>query len=333
MYPSKFKPQLKENIWGGQRLLDIKKGLYSRTVDKSKVYGESWDISGVKGSISKVANGFLKGNNLQEIIEVYMGELVGEEVFEQFGLDFPLLIKNLDCNDTLSVQVHPNDKLAEERHDSFGKTEMWYIADAEEGSVIYLGFKNKNITREEYVKAVAEGTVADILQAVPVEKGDVFFIPAGTVHALAKGLNVIEIQQTSDITYRIFDWNRVDSEGKSRELHTALAVDAIDFESGVEECRRTYTSASNEEVNIVDCEFFKTNILEVDGVAELDYCKRDSFTIYMCIEGDTTLTLDNGTTETLRTGEVMLIPAIANEVRIEGKAKILTTHLYYERVV
>ena len=327
MYPIKFRPQLKENIWGGKRLLDIKKGLYTRSVDKSKVYGESWDISGVKGSISKVANGFLKGNNLQEIIEVYMGELVGDAIFEQFGLDFPLLIKNLDCNDTLSVQVHPNDELAEERHNSFGKTEMWYIADAEEGAVIYLGFKNKNITREEYIKAVAEGTVADILQAVPVKKGDVFFIPAGTVHALAKGLNVIEIQQTSDITYRIFDWNRVDSEGKSRELHTALAVDAIDFESGVEECRRTYTTTVNKEANIVDCEFFKTDMLVVDGVAELDYCKRESFTIYMCIEGDVKVSLDNGSTETLRTGEVMLIPAIANEVVIEGKAQILASHL------
>ena len=154
-----------------------------------------------------------------------------------------------------------------------------------------------------------------------------FFIPAGTVHALVKGLNVIEIQQTSDITYRIFDWNRVDSEGKSRELHTALAVDAIDFESGVEECRRTYIPTANEEVNIVDCEFFKTDMLVVDSVAELDYCKRDSFTIYMCIEGETKVTLDNGTTDTLRTGEVMLIPAIANEVVIEGKAQILASHL------
>lgn len=327
MYPIKFKPQLKENIWGGKRLLDIKKGQLPRSVDRDKVYGESWDLSGVKGSISKVANGFLKGNNLQEIIEVYMGDLVGDEVFDTFGLDFPLLIKNLDCNDTLSVQVHPNDELAEERHDSFGKTEMWYIADAEEGAVIYLGFKDKNISREEYIKAVAEGTVADILQAVPVKRGDVYFIPAGTVHALAKGLNVIEIQQTSDITYRIFDWNRVDDEGKPRELHTALAVDAIDFESGVEECRRGYDVVANKEVNIVDCDFFKTDILQVDGVAELDYCKRDSFTIYMCIEGDTTVTMDGEISETLRTGEVMLIPAIANEIRIEGKAQILSSHL------
>lgn len=326
MYAIKFKPQLKENIWGGKRLLEIKKDQLPRTVDKSKVYGESWDISGVKGSISKVANGFLKGNNLQEIIEVYMGELVGDEVFEQFGLDFPLLIKNLDCNDTLSVQVHPNDELAAERHDSFGKTEMWYIADADEGAVIYLGFKNKHITREEYIRAVAEGTVADILQAVPVKKGDVYFIPAGTVHALAKGLNVIEIQQTSDITYRIFDWNRVDSEGKSRELHTALAVDAIDFESGVEECRRPYEPQANKEVNIVDCDFFKTDMLVVEGVAELDYAGRDSFTIYMCLEGSVELDME-GEKESLSAGEVLLIPASANEVILSGNAKILASHL------
>ena len=326
MYAIKFKPQLKENIWGGKRLLEIKKDQLPRTVDKTKVYGESWDISGVKGSISKVANGFLKGNNLQEIIEVYMGDLVGDSVFEQFGLDFPLLIKNLDCNDTLSVQVHPNDELAAERHDSFGKTEMWYIADADEGAVIYLGFKNKNITREEYIKAVAEGTVADILQAVPVKKGDVYFIPAGTVHALAKGLNVIEIQQTSDITYRIFDWNRVDSEGKSRELHTALAVDAIDFESGVEECRRPYEPKANEEVNIVDCDFFKTDMLVVDGVAELDYAGRDTFTIYMCLEGRVELDME-GEKESLSAGEVLLIPASANEVVLSGNVKILASHL------
>ena len=327
MYPIKFKPQLKENIWGGKRLLDIKKGLYSRSIDKSKVYGESWDVSCVKGSVSKVANGFLKGNNLQEIIEVYMGELVGDEVFEQFGLDFPLLIKNLDCNETLSVQVHPNEELAAERHNAFGKTEMCYIVDAEDGAVMYLGFKDKNISREEYIKAVAEGTIADILQTVPVKKGDVFLMPAGTVHALGKGVNVIEVQQTSDITYRIFDWNRVDSKGKSRELHTALAIDAIDFESGVEECRRNYTTEVNKEVNIVDCDFFKTNMLMVDGVAELDYCKRDSFTIFICIEGNVKITLDGEDSETLRTGEVVLIPAIANEIVVEGKAQILSSHL------
>ena len=240
MYPIKFKPQLKENIWGGQRLLEIKKGFYPRTVDKTKVYGESWDISGVKGSISKVANGFLKGNNLQEIIEVYMGELIGEENFERYGLEFPLLIKYLDCNDKLSVQVHPDDALAEERHNSFGKTEAWYVVDCKEGAAIYLGFKDLNLTREEYIAAVAESRLEELLNKVEVKPGDTFFIPAGTVHALGAGLEVVEVQQTSDITYRIYDWDRVDAEGNSRELHTALAVDAIDFEADAELLHRKY---------------------------------------------------------------------------------------------
>ena len=326
MYPIKFKPQLKENLWGGKRLLEIKRGQLPRTIDKDKCYGESWDLSCVKGSISKVANGFLKGNNLQEIIEVYMGDLVGEEVFDTFGLEFPLLIKNLDCNDTLSVQVHPDDELAAERHDSFGKTEMWYVADAEEGAAIYLGFKRKDITREEYIKAVAEGTVADILQRVPVTQGDVYFIPAGTVHALGKGLNIIEIQQTSDVTYRIFDWNRVDAEGNSRELHTALAVDAIDFESGVAECVRPYEAKRNGEVEIVKCDHFTTSMLEVEGVAELSYVERDSFTIYICLEGEVSLDME-GEQESLSAGEVVLIPASANEVVLSGKAKLLTTYI------
>ena len=326
LYPIKFKPRIKERIWGGQAILK-KKGSAASRLAKDKLYGESWDLSSVKGDVSVVANGMLKGNNLNEIIEVYMGELIGEDNFERYGEEFPLLIKYLDCNDKLSVQVHPDDELAEERHDSYGKTEAWYVVDCKPGAAIYLGFKDLNITREEYISAVAESRLEPLLNRVEVHPGDVFFIPAGTIHALGSGVNVIEIQQTSDITYRIFDWNRVDNEGKSRELHTALAVDAIDFESGVEECRRTYAPVANNEVNIVDCEFFKTDMLVVDGVAEFDYCKRDSFTIYMCIEGDVKVTLDNGTTDTLRTGEVMLVPAIANEVVIEGKAQILASHL------
>ncbi len=256
-----------------------------------------------------------------------MGELVGEEVFEQFGLDFPLLIKNLDCNDILSVQVHPNDELAAERHNSFGKTEMWYVVDAEEDAVIYLGFKNKKTTREEYICAVSNGTVSDLLQAIPVKRGDVFFIPAGTVHTLSKGINVVEIQQTSDITYRIFDWNRVDSEGKFRELHTALAVDAIDFEPEIKSYKCDYSIVQNREVNVVDCDLFKVDILAVNEKVELDYCKRDSFTIYICIEGEAKITLDGEESEMLRTGEVVFVPAIANEVTIEGNAKILSSYL------
>ncbi len=325
MYPLKFKPILKQNIWGGQKLLEVKKGQY-RNADLSCRYGESWDVSGLDGNASVVANGFLKGNNLQEIVEVYMGDLVGESVFERHGLEFPLLFKWLDCNDKLSVQVHPDDKIAAERHDSFGKTEMWYIESAKPGAVIYIGFKDKDITREQYIEAVADGTVADIIQPVEVKAGDVFYIPAGTIHALADGVSVVEIQQSSDITYRIFDWNRVDADGKSRELHTAQAVDVIDFTSTAEDCRRTYTPKANEAVEMVRCENFTTNILRVEGDAERDYCKLDSFVVYICTEGSVTLDAD-GNTESLKAGEVVMIPAEVNSVSLSGNGLIIESYI------
>ena len=326
MYPIKFKPQLKENIWGGQRLLEIKKGLYSRSVDKSKVYGESWDISGVKGSISKVANGFLKGNNLQEIIEVYMGELVGEKHFERFGLEFPLLIKYLDCNDKLSVQVHPDDALAEERHQSYGKTEAWYVADCKEGAAIYLGFKDLTITREEYIAAVAESRLADLLNRVEVKKGDVFFIPAGTVHALGAGIQVVEVQQTSDVTYRIYDWDRVDASGKGRELHTALAVDAIDFEADADLLHQPYNLASGGEAKVIDSKFFTMTMHDVAGRMEFDRSALDSFIVYIALEGSVRITAD-GAEESLAEGELVLIPAECCDIAFEGNAKLMEVYI------
>ena len=250
LYPIKFKPRVKERIWGGTAILERKGKAVSRLA-KDKLYGESWDLSSVKGDISVVANGMLKGNNLEEIIEVYMGELVGEQNFERYGLEFPLLIKYLDCNDRVSVQVHPDDELAAERHDSFGKTEAWYIAECKEGAAIYLGFKDLNTTREEYISAVAESRLESLLNRVEVHKGDIFFIPAGTVHALGAGIEVVEVQQTSDITYRIYDWDRVDASGKGRELHTALAVDAIDFEADAELLHKKYDVAKGGEAKVI----------------------------------------------------------------------------------
>ncbi len=325
MYPLKFKPILKRNIWGGQKLLEVKKGQL-RNADPSCKYGESWDVSGLEGNASVVGNGFLKGNNLQELIEVYMGDLVGEGVFERNGLDFPLLVKWLDCHDKLSVQVHPDDKVAAERHDSLGKTEMWYIVSAKPDAVIYIGFKDPAITREQYIAAVADGSVADIIRPVEVKAGDVFYIPAGTVHALADGVSVVEIQQSSDITYRIFDWNRVDEHGKSRELHTAQAVDVIDFSSTADDCRRTYAVKPNEAVAMVRCENFTTNMLKVEGSAERDYCTLDSFVIYICIDGSVSLDAD-GNAESLKAGEVVMIPAEAGSVSLSGNATIIETYI------
>lgn len=325
MYPIKFKPILKQHIWGGDALLEMKRGQRIR-VDKSKVYGESWDVSGIDGNISVISNGFFKGNNLQEAIEVYMGDIVGESVFERFGLSFPLLLKTLHCKDKTSVQVHPDDDLAAERHNSCGKTEMWYIVSAEPDATLYIGFKDSKITREQYIDAVAQGTVAEIIEPVTVKAGDAFIIPSGTVHSISGGVTLIEIQQPVDLTYRIFDWNRVDEKGNSRELHTAYAVDAIDFSSNVAACKREYKSRKNEAVEIVKCDYFTCNILSVEGTAERNLSSLDSFVLYYCTEGEAEIVTDDGT-ETIRKGEVVLIPADANEITIAGTATLLEYYI------
>lgn len=325
LYPIKFKPRIKERIWGGQAILN-KKGKAAGRLAKDKLYGESWDLSSVKGDISVVANGFLKGNNLEEIIEVYMGELVGEQIFEQYGLEFPLLIKYLDCNDKLSVQVHPDDALALERHGSFGKTEAWYVVDCKPGASIYLGFKDLNLTREEYIAAVAESRLEELLNKVEVKPGDVFFIPAGTVHALGAGLEVVEVQQTSDVTYRIYDWDRVDAEGKSRELHTSLAVDAIDFESDAELLHRKYNLAKGGDAKVIECNYFTMTLHDVAGVKELDRSSLDSFVVFIALNGSVRIVAD-GNEETLAEGEVILIPAEVNDITIEGDAKLMEVYI------
>lgn len=325
LYPLKFKPRVKERIWGGQAILS-KKGKAAGRLAKDKLYGESWDLSSVKGDISVVANGFLKGNNLQEIIEVYMGELVGEEIFERYGLEFPLLVKYLDCNDKLSVQVHPDDALALERHDSFGKTEAWYVVDCKPGAAIYLGFKDLNITREEYIAAVAESRLESLLNRVEVKPGDVFFIPAGTVHALGAGIEVVEVQQTSDITYRIYDWDRVDAAGKGRELHTALAVDAIDFEADADLLHKKYDLKAGESYKVIESDYFTMTLHEIDGEGEFDRSMIDSFIIYIAIKGSMQIIAD-GNSETLDEGEVVLIPAEVGDITIKGSGKLMEVYI------
>ena len=325
LYPLKFKPRVKERIWGGQAILK-KKGKAASRLAKDKLYGESWDLSSVKGDVSVVSNGFLKGNSLEEVIEVYMGELVGEENFERYGLGFPLLVKYLDCNDKLSVQVHPDDTLAMERHDSFGKTEAWYVVDCKPGAAIYLGFKDLNITREEYIAAVAESRLADLLNRVEVKPGDVFFIPAGTVHALGAGIEVVEVQQTSDVTYRIYDWDRVDASGKGRELHTALAVDAIDFEADAELLHRKYDLAKGGEAKVIESPYFTMVLHDVADEKRLERSDIDSFIIYIALKGDAVVVAD-GNEESLAEGEVMLIPAETYDVTIKGNAQIMEVYV------
>ena len=326
LYPIRFKPLLKERIWGGKELLAKAKAGKATKIDPTKPYGESWELSAVEGDVSEVANGFLKKNNLEEIIEVYMGELIGDKIYEKYGLTFPLLIKSLDCHDVLSVQVHPDDKLAAERHNSYGKTEMWYVSGCKPGAALYVGFKNTAITREEYLQALNEDRLPEIMNRVEVKPGDVFFIPAGTIHALGKGCEVVEIQQTSDITYRVYDWNRVDDNGNPRELHTALAVDAIDFSKDGEACHIKYEKQTNKSVKMVDCPYFTTNVIALEGEKEFDYASLDSFVLYICTTGEADVTV-GGVTEHITPYELVMIPADADVVSLKGNAKLLEVYI------
>ena len=326
LYPLKFVPRLKERLWGGKELLAKAKAGKAANIDPQKAYGESWELSAVAGDVSVVANGFLKRNDLEEIIEVYMGNLVGDKIYDRYGLTFPLLIKSLDCHDVLSVQVHPDDELAAERHNSYGKTEMWYVVDCEPGAALYVGFKDTSITREQYIAAVNEDRLPEILNRVEVKAGDVFFSPAGTVHALGKGIEVLEIQQTSDVTYRIYDWNRTDAEGRPRELHTALAVDAIDFSRDGEACHIGYSPKTNESVTMVDCPYFTTNMIALDGTCERDYMSLDSFVLYICAEGEASVMMGD-TTEHIGPLDLVMIPAEADSVELSGKAKLLEVYI------
>lgn len=299
LYPLKFKPILKDKIWGGSRLRDL---LGKKASEKA---GESWEISCVEGDISEVENGYLAGNSLLELAEVYMGDLVGDKIYEKFGTEFPLLIKFIDASDVLSVQVHPDDDLARKRHNSFGKTEMWYIVDSDQGELI-AGF-NRKLDKETYLKHFTEGSLKDILNHEKVSPGDIYFMPAGRVHAIGAGVLLAEIQQTSDVTYRIYDWDRTDEAGNPRELHTDLALDAIDF-THVKDNRTRYQGLENSTVVAVDSLFFTTGVIKLDQPVDKDYNLIDSFVIYMCMEGAAGIAYPGGV-EQIQKGETILIPA------------------------
>lgn len=323
LYPLKFKPIYLDKIWGGQKI----RTELGKDFGNLPNCGESWEISGVPGNVSVVSNGFLAGNELEELIEVYMGDLVGDHVYDKFGLGFPLLIKFIDANDDLSVQVHPNDELAKERHQSYGKTEMWYVLQADRGARLNCGF-NKPLDANEYLQKLSSGQLMDILNFVEVKAGDVFFMPAGRVHAIGKGILVAEIQQTSDVTYRIFDYNRKDASGKERELHTDLALAAIDF-TYHDNYRTEYQTERNKSSEVVRCDYFKTNILEFDQTIEKDIYEWDSFVIYICLEGEYEI-IGQDVTEKAQKGETVLIPASMNQFRLKPlspEVKLLEVHL------
>jgi len=322
LYPLKFEPILKDKIWGGTKL----KSLFGKAAVSDKL-GESWELSGYEADESVVTNGFLAGNNLPELIEIYMGELVGDKIYDEYGLYFPLLFKLIDANENLSIQVHPGDEVAAERHNSYGKTEMWYVVDADQGSELIIGF-SKNCSRDEYLDALDEGLVEDLLQKVPVKKGDVFFIPSGLVHAIGKGVVVAEIQQSSDITYRIYDYKRTDDQGNERELHTEQALDVINFEAS-KEPKTNYEPLLNEITPLVTCDYFTTNMLRFDHNINRHYAKIDSFIAYMCLEGNFVIEFE-GEKTVVNKGDTVLIPACIDELSLIPDSLVTLLEVYVE---
>jgi mannose-6-phosphate isomerase len=322
LYPLKFKPIIKDKIWGGTRLRRI---LNKRC--KTDKAGESWEISGYPGNISKVKNGFLAGNSLEELIEVYMGDLVGDSIFEKFGIFFPLLVKFIDANDVLSIQVHPGDELALKQFGSYGKTEMWYVIEAERNAEIIVGF-SRQVTKESYLKHLSNKSLLSILNAEKTFPGDVFFLPWGRIHAIGSGILLAEIQQTSDATLRIYDFDRLDEKGKPRELHTEKALETIDF-NVYPEYKTKYDRTSDQLNLLAKCDYFTTNYLEITKKLERDYNHVDSFVIYLCIDGCFTIHYRKDESETIEKGETVLLPAEIKDVYLspDKTAKILEVYV------
>jgi len=325
LYPLKFRPVIQTRIWGGGRLF---KDFLNKDCTGFDNCGEIWELSAVEGYTSVVDNGYLKGNSISDLVEIYMGDLVGDRIYEKYGIEFPLLIKYIDTKDDLSIQVHPGDELARQRHHAYGKTEMWYVVYAEKGASIISGFKEP-VSRDQYLKYLNEGKLTDILFREEVGQGDVIFIPAGKVHALGKGILVAEIQQTSDITYRIYDYDRKDSEGNLRELHTDLAIDAIDFSSN-QGVKTDYNMITDKPSEIFKCSYFAVNILYFKNPVERDYHVIDSFIVLMNLEGRYCIKYGNNSEEVVEKGETILIPATLELIQLRplsGEVKLLEIYV------
>jgi mannose-6-phosphate isomerase len=322
LYPLKFKTIYKDKIWGGNKI----KTYLGKDFSPLPNCGETWEISGVKSDVSVVDGGTLQGSSLADLLEQYKDELVGKKVYAKFGNIFPLLVKFIDANDWLSIQVHPDDELAKKRHNSFGKTEMWYIIESDPGSTLITGF-NQQVDEKVYLEKLNSGHLDDILNKETANAGDVFFLPAGRVHTIGKGLLLAEIQQTSDITYRIYDFDRVDDKGNKRELHTEEALAAIDY-TVYPDYKTQYTPQKNEDVHIVTCPYFTTNVMDFTHGTTKDYSTLDSFVIHVCVEGAYTINYA-GERYAVKMGECILLPNTVNQIEITTEAgfKILESYI------
>lgn len=316
----KFKPLLKQTIWGGNKIIPFKK--LSESLDN---VGESWEISGVKDNETIVADGPMEGKSLNAVVEEMGAKLVGRDNYKRFGNEFPLLIKFIDARDDLSIQVHPTDEIAVRQGRERGKTEMWYLMDSDPGAKLYSGLKSE-ITPDQYKDMVENDTICDALAQYEVKADDVFFLPAGRIHAIGTGCFLAEIQQTSDVTWRIYDFKRKDKNGNYRELHTKQAAEAIDYH--VEKDYRTeYRPEKNQGVNLVNCPYFNTAVYDLDEPMTLDYSELDSFVILIGLKGEGTITDAEGNTTSLKAGETVLIPAEETEVKVVGSVKFLETYV------
>jgi mannose-6-phosphate isomerase len=316
----KFKPLLKQTLWGGNKIIAFKH------LDLQMEHvGESWEVSGIKGCESVVAGGPDEGKGLNQLVHEQKGLLVGKENYERFGDEFPLLIKFIDAHQNLSIQVHPDDETARRHGKGHGKTEMWYVLKSASGAQLYNGLR-QHITPETYKQMVEDGTITNALAHYTVHEGDVFFIPAGRIHSIGAGAFVAEIQQTSDVTYRIYDFKRKDKNGNYRELHTEKAAEAIDYT--VHESYRTYYEPMQDEgVQLIACPHFTTAVYDLNDPMTIDYSELDSFVVYIGLQGSCELTDDHGETISFREGESVLIPATARTIKIEGTIKFLETYV------
>jgi mannose-6-phosphate isomerase len=316
-YPLTFNPILKDRIWGGTKI----KELLNKEIS-SPTTGESWEIATVSGDVSIVKKGALQGKSLNELLQSYPQEILGTKVYAQYGNQFPLLFKFLDAHQDLSIQLHPNDELAKKRHNSFGKTEMWYVMQADTEAEIIVGFKQKS-SPEEYLQHLESKTLTSILQKIKVKQGDVFFLETGTIHAIGSGIVIAEIQQTSDITYRVYDWDRVDANGKARELHIDLALEAINYNKV--QAQKEYSKNTNTANEIVTCPYFTTNYIPLDGNMKF-LGDKTTFKVIMCTDGEFDLGYDTHK-ETFKKGDTVLLPAILNEYNLTGKASLLEIYI------
>ena len=315
----KFEPLLKQTLWGGDKIIPFK-----HLNTKMEEVGESWEISGVKDNETIVANGPEKGKTLNQLVREQKGKLVGNENYERFGNEFPLLIKFIDARQDLSIQVHPTDEVAHRQGKSRGKTEMWYALDSDTGAQLYNGLKQQ-ITPEQYKAMVENDTITNALARYEVHEGDVFFIPAGRIHAIGAGCFVAEIQQTSDVTYRIYDFKRKDKNGNYRELHTKEAAESIDY-TVLPNYRAEYEPTQNEGVQVITCPYFTTAVYDLTEPMTLDYSELDSFVILIAVKGEGRL-ICNGEEMSFQMGDTVLFPATTNEVRVEGDVKFLETYV------